>query len=36
MTPQNGGFMVAAYVVAAALYLGYAVYLWRRGRRLAG
>lgn len=36
MTPENGGFMVAAYVVAAVLYLGYSLYLWRRGRRLGG
>jgi hypothetical protein len=34
MTPQNGGFMAAAYVVAALLYLGYSLYLWQRGRRL--
>lgn len=31
MTPQNGGFMIAAYVIAAVLYLGYAVWLLRRG-----
>ena len=31
-TPQNGGYMVAAYIVAAVIYLGYAVSLWRRGR----
>jgi hypothetical protein len=28
--PQNGGFMVAAYVVAAVILLGYAVTLYRR------
>jgi len=31
--PDNGGFMVAAYTVAAILYGGYAIWLWRRGRR---
>lgn len=31
--PDNGGFMVAAYAVAAVLYVGYAIWLWRRGRR---
>jgi hypothetical protein len=31
--PDNGGYMIAAYVVAAAIYLGYAASLWRRGRR---
>ena len=30
--PQNEGFMVAAYVVAAVIILVYAVTLWRRGR----
>lgn len=29
-TPQNGGFLVAAYVVAAVIYLAYAVSLWAR------
>lgn len=29
-TPQNGGFLVAAYVVAAGIYLTYAVTLWLR------
>jgi hypothetical protein len=32
-TPQNQGFLVAAYVVAALIYLGYSVSLWRRSRR---
>ena len=31
--PENGGFMVAAYVAAAVIYLGYAIWLWRRGKR---
>jgi hypothetical protein len=28
--PQNAGFMVAAYVVAAVILLGYALTLYRR------
>ena len=32
MTPANGGYAVAAYVIAAVLYLGYAVWLLGRGR----
>jgi len=32
-TPQNGGFLVAAYLVAAVIYLGYTVSLWARARR---
>jgi len=32
MTPQNGGYMVAAYVIAAVLYVGYAVWLLTRGK----
>ena len=32
-TPQNQGFLVAAYVVAALIYLAYAVSLWRRSRK---
>jgi hypothetical protein len=31
--PENSGYMVAAYVVAALLYAGYALWLWRRGKR---
>ena len=30
--PQNAGYMVAAYVVTAAILMGYAMSLWRRGR----
>jgi hypothetical protein len=31
--PENSGYMVAAYVVAAVLYVGYAVWLLsRKGR----
>jgi len=32
-TPQNQDFLVAAYVVAALIYLGYSVSLWRRSRK---
>ena len=32
-TPQNGGFLVAAYIVAAVIYLGYTLSLWARARR---
>ncbi len=31
--PENGGYMTAAYVVAAAIYLGYALRLWARAAR---
>ena len=29
-TPDNGGYLLAAYLVAAAIYLGYAISLWSR------
>lgn len=32
-TPQNGQFMVAAYIVAAVIYLTYSLTLWLRTRR---
>ena len=32
MTPENGGYMTAAYTVAAVIYLAYAVSLWVRAR----
>jgi hypothetical protein len=35
-TPQNGGFLVAAYVVAGVIYLGYAVSLWARAQKAIG
>ena len=34
--PANGGYMTAAYIVAAVIYLGYAVRLWLRSRRVIG
>ena len=30
--PQNGAYMVAAYIVTAVILLGYAVSLWMRSR----
>ena len=32
-TPNTGAYMVAAYLVAGVILLGYAVSLWRRGTR---
>jgi hypothetical protein len=32
--PDNGNFMVAAYVVAAVILGGYGVVLWRRARAI--
>lgn len=29
--PQTGGYMMAAYIVAAVILVAYAVILWRRG-----
>ncbi len=31
--PDNGGYMVAAYVVVAVVVLAYAASLWRRGKQ---
>jgi hypothetical protein len=33
MPPENGGYMVAAYVVTAVILVGYAVMLVRRARK---
>ena len=33
MPPENGGYMVAAYVVTSVVLVGYAVLLVRRARR---
>jgi len=35
-TPQNAGYMVAAYVVAPVILVGYMVSLWRRVQRALG
>jgi hypothetical protein len=32
-TPQNGGYMIAAYVCAAVIYLSYTLALWLRARK---
>jgi hypothetical protein len=32
--PSNGEYMVAAYVVAAIILIGYWIRLWRRAKRL--
>ena len=34
MIPDNGRFFVAAYVIAAVLFAGYALSLWVRTRRV--
>jgi hypothetical protein len=31
--PQNGGYMIAAYIVAAVILVGYAISLHLRARR---
>ncbi len=33
MPPENGGYMIAAYVVTAVILVGYALAVWRRARR---
>jgi hypothetical protein len=33
MPPENGGYMVAAYVVTAVILIGYSAGLWRRARK---
>lgn len=30
--PRNGGYLVAAYLVATVILAGYALSLWRRAR----
>lgn len=30
--PNNGGYAIAAYIVAAVIVLGYAMSLWRRSK----
>jgi hypothetical protein len=32
-TPNNGQYMMAAYIITAAIYLLYSVSLWLRVRR---
>jgi hypothetical protein len=33
--PQNGGYMIAAYIVAPAFYLIYTIALFRRAARVS-
>ena len=35
-TPMNGEYLVAAYVVATVILVGYWLRLWRMGRKLLG
>ncbi len=32
--PANGGYMIAAYVVAGAILVGYFLSLWRRAKEI--
>jgi hypothetical protein len=32
-TPQNGGYLVAAYVIATVILVGYWVALWGRAKK---
>jgi hypothetical protein len=32
-TPQNGEYLIAAYVIAATILIGYWVRLWRRAKK---
>jgi hypothetical protein len=34
--PRNGEYLVAAYLVASVILLGYWVRLWRRGKSVSG
>ena len=34
--PQNGGYMIAAYLVTPVILVGYLVSLWRRLRAIGG
>lgn len=34
MPPDNGGYMVAGYVVTAVILVGYVLVLWRRAGKL--
>jgi hypothetical protein len=36
MPPDNGGYMVAGYVVTAIILAGYAGMLWRKWRSVNG
>jgi hypothetical protein len=32
--PQNGGYLLAAYIMTAIILVGYYGWLWRRSRKL--
>ena len=32
--PANGAYMIAAYIVTAVILVGYAIFLFRRTRKL--
>ena len=34
MPPENGGYMIAAYMVTAVILLGYVWSTWRRAKRV--
>jgi hypothetical protein len=34
--PQNGEYLVAAYIITAVILVGYWLALWRRGREKTG
>ena len=33
--PRNAGYVIAAYVIAGLIYVGYFARLWVRGRRVS-
>jgi len=33
-TPQNGGYLLAAYVITTVILVGYWVALWRRAKKV--
>jgi hypothetical protein len=35
-TPENAGYMIAAYVVAPVILVGYLVWLWGRVKKAVG
>jgi hypothetical protein len=36
MPPENGGYMVAGYVVTAVILVGYAGMLWKKAKNVNG
>ena len=35
-TPQNAGYMLAAYIITPVILVGYLVSLWRRAKKAIG